>query len=164
MHWRFFPPYHSLPPHHKPPEAWLGFEQQHYQRHVLRTRWCGVTPLGTPWQCGWKKASVLPRTGEGQGTVSKDMGLSFFARQLESPCLAAEQRVWLMKRCQDDNPYYQETLDGDFFLFFANWGGGWGGGRKRIIKQKGTQEKEMFWRKNSNFLYIYICIYFYIYI
>lgn len=60
-----------------------------------------------------------------------------------------------MKRCQNDNPYYQEIVDGIFF-FLGKLGGG-GKSEKRIRKQKRNKEKgEVLKRENGN--YIYICI------
>lgn len=77
-----------------------------------------------------------------------------FAKQLDSPCLAAEQRVWLMKRCQNDSPYYQKTMDRIFFYCLGKLEGG-GKSEKRIREQKGNKEKVL---KGENGNYIYICI------
>lgn len=60
-----------------------------------------------------------------------------------------------MKRCQNDNPYYQEIVDRIFFFFSLGKLGVGAKNEKRIRKQKGNKEKgEVLKRENSNYTYI----------
>lgn len=56
-----------------------------------------------------------------------------------------------MKRCQDDNPYYQETLDRDFSFFYSWRIGGWWEGNN---KAKRDTEKGNVLKKKQFLIYV----------
>lgn len=136
------PHHHSPPQPHSPhrslPGAQAGFSAAVLPEGCVEDRGDAVLPLQG--QCDDPAKRHLFNRGEkwDEEWFPKHRPL-VFAKQLESPCLAAEQRVWLMKRCQNDNPCYQQRVD-RIFLFLGKLRGG-GKHEKKIRKQKGNKEK-----------------------
>lgn len=97
-----------------------------------RTEVIPCSPLGTLWQPSQKLFS----SGDKWEWFPKAR-VSCFCQAAECPCLAAEQRVWLMKRCQNDNPCLSGNSGQDVF-FLAKSGAG-GKSENKTRKRKGKQ-------------------------
>lgn len=134
-------------------EPRLALQQQCYQGDEWRTVVLGY-PSGDTAATQLKGIYLTMERSRTRNGFQRHRPL-IFAKQLESPCLAAEQRVWLMKRCQNDNLYYQKTGDRSFFYCLGKLGGG-AKSKKRIREQKGNKEKVL---KGENGNYIHISIY-----
>lgn len=134
-------------------EPGLALVQQCYLRDARRTEVILCYPSGDT-ATAQPKGIYFPLERSGTRNGFQRHRPLVFAKQLGCPCLTAEQRVWLMKRCQNDNPYYQEIVDRIFFPWqIGGWWEEWEQNRKA---KRETRKREGFWREKTVILYIYI--------